>query len=122
MLLVGVLLLIVCANVANLLLSRSVSRQRESALRLALGAARARLFRQHLIESAMMAVARRRRRLALGDLLAQSIHLLFQTGRDASNAFDLHVDVRILAFSAALSILSAFVFGLAPARRASAPT
>lgn len=118
MLLVGVLLLIVCANVANLLLSRSVSRQRESAVRLALGAARARLFRQHLIESAMMALLGGAAGIALGYLLAQSIHLLFQTGRDASNAFDLHVDLRILAFSAALSILTAFVFGLAPATRA----
>ena len=118
MLLVGVLLLIVCANVANLLLSRSVSRERESAVRLALGAARARLFRQHLIESALMALLGGAAGIALGYVLAQSIHLLFQTGRDASNAFDLHVDMRVLAFSAALSMLTAFLFGLAPAARA----
>jgi predicted permease len=76
------------------------------------------LVRQHLIESALMASMGGAAGVALGYLLAQSIHLLFQTGRDASNAFDLHVDVRILAFSAALSIVTAFVFGLAPAARA----
>ena len=118
MLLVGVLLLIVCANVANLLLSRSVSRQRESAVRLALGAARTRLFRQHLIESSVLALTGGAAGLALGYALAQSIHLLFQSGRDASNAFDLHVDLRILTYTGALSILTAFLFGLAPAVRA----
>ncbi len=118
MLLVGVLLLIVCANVANLLLSRSVSRQRESAVRLALGASRARLFRQHLIESGLMAIVGGAAGVGLGFMLAQAIHTLFQTGRDASNAFDLHVDVRVLVFSAVLSVLTAFLFGLAPAARA----
>ena len=118
MLLVGVLLLIVCANVANLLLARSVSRQRESAVRLALGAARTRLFRQHLIESGVLALLGGAAGLALGYVLAQSIHLLFQSGRDASSAFDLHLDPRVLAYTGALSILTALLFGLAPAVRA----
>ncbi len=116
--LVGILLLIVCANVANLLLARSVGRQRESAVRLALGAARTRLFRQHLIESGVLALLGGAAGLALGYVLAQSIHGLFQTGRDASNAFDLHVDLRVLGYTGALSILTAFLFGLAPAVRA----
>ncbi len=118
MLLVGVVLLIVCANVANLLLSRSVSRQRESAVRLALGAARTRLFRQHLIESGILALVGGAAGLALGYALARAIHLLFQTGQGASNAFDLHLDPRVSAYSGALAILTALLFGLAPATRA----
>jgi predicted permease len=118
MLLVGVLLLIVCVNVANLLLSRSVGRQRESAVRLALGAARTRLFRQHLIESGVLALLGGSVGLWLGYLLAQSVHLLFQTGRDASSAFDLHLAPRILGYTGGLSILTALLFGLAPAVRA----
>jgi predicted permease len=118
MLLVGVLLLIVCANVANLLLSRSVGRQRESAVRLALGAARTRLFRQHLVESGVFALLGGAAGLGLGYALAQSIHLLFQSGRDASSAFDLHLDLRVLGYTGALAILTALLFGLAPAVRA----
>jgi predicted permease len=118
MLLVGLVLLIVCANIANLLMSRAVGRQRESAMRLALGAARTRLFRQHLIESGVLALLGGAAGLALGYVLAQSIHHLFQTGRDASNAFDLHLDPRILGYTGALSILTVFLFGLAPAARA----
>ena len=119
MLLVGVLLLIVCVNVANLLLSRSVARQRESALRLALGASRTRLFRQHFIESTVLAALGGATGLGIGYALAQSIHLLFQTGRAASNAFDLHLDLRMLAFTGGVAILTAAMFGMAPAFRAS---
>jgi predicted permease len=118
MLLVGVLLLIVCANVANLLLSRSVGRQREAAVRLALGATKTRLFRQHLIESEVLALLGGGGGLYLGYVLAQSIHFLFHTGRDASSAFDLHLDPRVLAYAGSLSILTALLFGVAPAIRA----
>jgi predicted permease len=117
MLLVGVLLLIVCANVANLLLARSVSRHRESAVRLALGASRGRLFRQYLIESCILAVAGGGLGLLLGNELARAIHALFQTGRDASNAFDLQVDWRVLAYTSAVAVATALIFGLAPAVR-----
>jgi predicted permease len=118
LLLVGVLLLIVCANVANLLLSRSVARHHESAMRLALGATRARVFRQHLIEGALLALIGGTVGLFVGGALARSIHLLFQTGRDASNAYDLHIGGRVVAYTALLSMASAFLFGLAPAWRA----
>jgi predicted permease len=118
LLLVAVLLLIVCANVANLLLSRSVGRQRESAVRLALGAGRTRLFRQHLIESLVLALLGGVAGLGLGYVLAQSLHVLFQTGRDASNAFDLHLDLRAIGYVGAVSTLTALLFGLAPAVRA----
>jgi predicted permease len=117
MLLVGVLMLIVCANVANLLLSRSVGRERESAVRLALGASRVRLFRQYLIESGVFALLGGAAGLALGYVLASSVHLLFQSGRDASNAFDLHLNLRVLGYTGALSILTALLFGLTPALR-----
>lgn len=118
MLLVAVLLLMVCANVANLLLSRSVSRQRESAVRLALGAGQARLFRQHLTESGVFALLGGGAGLAVGYVLAQSIHVIFQSGRDASSTFDLHVDLRVLAYTGAVSMLTALLFGVAPAVRA----
>lgn len=116
MLLVALLLLIVCMNVANLLLSRAVSRQRESAVRLALGAARLRVFRQYLIESGVLALSGGAAGLALGYVFARSIQLLFIAG-DTSSGFDMHLDMRVLGYTGALSILTALLFGLAPAVR-----
>ncbi len=115
MLLVAVLLLIVCANVANLLLSRSVAQQRESAVRLALGASRRQLFRRHLIGSGILAVVGGCVGLGLGYVLAHAIHALFQTGQGAGSAFALLPDWRVLAYCSLLCVVTTLVFGLAPA-------
>ena len=118
MLLVGTLLLIVCANVANLLLARSEGRRRESAVRLALGATPSRIFRQHLIESVMLALAGGAAGVMLGFLLSTIIHDLFQVGRSASDLFALQMDLRVAGFGLALSMAAALLFGLTPALRA----
>jgi predicted permease len=115
MLLVGVLLLIVCANVANLLLSRSVKRRPESALRLALGPGRGRLVRQHLVETGMLTCIGGAAGLVLGSLLAQWIHTVFQTGQGPWAAFAVTLDWRVSAHALAISAMTALVFGLAPA-------
>ena len=117
-LLVGVLLLIVCANVANLLLSRSVSVQRDSALRLALGASRGRLLQKSLIESAVFAGLGAIMGLVIGNLLARAMHELFQTGRDAGLGFDLSIDGRMFLWIIGLALVTTVLFGLAPALRA----
>jgi predicted permease len=117
-LLVGVLLLIVCANVANLMLSRSVAQQRESAVRLALGATRLRVFRQRLTESGVLGLVGGAVGLAFGYVLAGAIQLLLRSGLDASKVFDLHLDLRVLACTGALSIFTALLFGSAPALQA----
>jgi predicted permease len=117
-LLVAVLLLIVCANVANLLLSRSVAQQRESAVRLALGASHRQLFRQALVGSGIFAVVGAGVGLALGYGLAHAIHALFQTGQGAGNAYALEPDWRVLAYTSLLAVITTLVFGLAPAIQA----
>jgi predicted permease len=118
MLLVGLLLLIVCANVANLLLARSEGRVRESAVRLALGATPSRIFRQQLIESVMLALAGGSLGVTLGFLLSTLMHDLFQVGRNGSDLFALQLDSRVAGFGVALSLATALLFGLTPAFRA----
>ena len=89
LLLVALILLIVCANVANLLLSRAVARQRESAVCLALGAPRLRLFRQYLIESITLAAAGGLAGLFLSYVLAEAIHSWIRADLHIGG-FDLH--------------------------------
>jgi predicted permease len=107
-------LLIVCANVANLLLSRAVVRRRESAVCLALGAARLRLVRQYLIESVSLAAMGGLLGLFLSHVLAEAIHSFIRADLNIGG-FDLHVGTRILVFTSLVSLLTALLFGIAPA-------
>jgi predicted permease len=115
---VGLVLLIACANVASLLLARAVSRDRELAMRAALGASRSRLMRQCLTESAVLGLAGG----ALGVFLAAIGIRPFLTFWPGSlpRAEQVQVDWHVLLFALAASLASGFLFGLAPALRSGA--
>lgn len=113
-LLVGLILLIVCANVANLLLSRAVVRQREAAVCLALGAARLRLFRQYLTESLLLAAAGGCAGLLLSYVLSHALHAFIRADMHIGG-FDLRTNWQVLGFTCAVSLAAAILCGVAPA-------
>jgi putative ABC transport system permease protein len=114
---VGFVLLIACANVANLLLSRSVARQKEIAVRMAMGAGRARILRQLLTESVLLAVCGG----ALGIVfVVWSMNWIRILGpQSIPRLQNVRVDGRVLLFTLLLSVFSGILFGLAPALRVS---
>ncbi len=118
---VAAVLLIACANIANLLLSRSAARRRELAVRLAIGASRARLVRQLLTESLLLS--------CIGGVAGIGVAWAVVRGFTASPpppgalplALEFAIDQRVLLFSIVLSFVTGIVFGLAPALKASRP-
>ncbi len=118
MAMVGLVLLIACANIANLLLARAASRQREIAIRLALGAGRGRVIAQLLVESTVLALA--------GDaagigVAAWSGRILLRFLPGTESVLSTEPDLRVLAFAFALSLVTGILFGLVPALQATRP-
>jgi predicted permease len=117
MAMVGVVLLIACANVAALLLARATARQREVATRMSLGARRGRVMRQLLTESLVLSVAGGLVGLALSHWITRFLVALLDRRRD-SIGLNVHLDPLVLTFTMVISIGCGLLFGLAPAMRA----
>ena len=111
---VSLVLLIACANVATLLLARASAREKEIAVRLAIGASRGRVVRQLLIESTLLSVAGAAVGVALARVLGAFLLSIISTDL-SSIAFDLTPNGHVLAFSSAAAIVTGILFGMAPA-------
>jgi len=113
----ALVLLIACANIANLQLARAAARERETALRVSLGASRLRVIRQLLIESVLLGAAGAAAGLAVAQWASRL--LVYQLSTGTARVFlDLSPDLRVLAFAACAGILTGILFGILPALRA----
>jgi predicted permease len=117
---VGLVLLIACANVANLMIARATARQKEIAVRLALGASRSRIISQLLVESLTLAFAGGLAGLLLAVWMDRAL-LNFLPAGDAPLTISTTPDWRILAFNLGVSLLTGVIFGLAPALQSTRP-
>jgi putative ABC transport system permease protein len=117
---VGLVLLIACFNLANMLLARAAQREKEMSIRNALGAGRGRLIRQLVTESLMLAIAGGALGLAIADG-GSKLLWSFRPSFLSAGAIDLKLDPHVLAFTAGITLLTGLIFGLAPAIRASRP-
>lgn len=112
---VGFLLVIACANVANLMLARASTRQKEIAIRASLGATRTRLVRQLLTESLLLSVVASLIGLGLAAAATRAIVALIPPTFPAQAITDVTIDGRVLAFTVAIAVLTGLAFGLVPA-------
>ncbi len=120
MCMVGLVLMIACANVANLLIARAFARQKEIAVRLSIGASRGRLIRQLLVESLLLSFAGGIAGVALAMALTRGLLALVPSDGNPL-LLQADPDLRILSFALVLSFLTGLIFGLVPALRASRP-
>ncbi len=119
---VGLVLLIACANVANLLLARASARATEFAVRVSLGASRLRLMRQLMVESLVLAFAGGALGLALAFWMIRSLLLYLNAGSSGGDGIQVSLDLKLIGFSILSSLLTAIVFGLVPAWQSVKPT
>jgi predicted permease len=117
---VGLVLLIACANVANLLIARATARQKEIAVRLALGASRSRIVSQLLIESLVLAISGGIAGMALAVWMDRALLAFLPTG-DHALTISSTPDWRIMSFNLAISLLTGIIFGLVPALQSTRP-
>jgi putative ABC transport system permease protein len=115
----GIVLLIACANIANLLLARSATRTGEMAIRLSVGASRAQLVRQLLLESCLLALIGGVAGLVVARWTLSGIAALLPA--DATNSLSFSLDLTVLAFAALLSMVTGVLFGLFPAMHSTRP-
>ena len=118
---VGLVLLIACANVAGMLLARASARRREISVRLAIGASRGRLIQQLLVEGALLGTLGAIAAVALAWALVQGLQGI-KLPLPVDVAFDLRIDARVLSFSLIVAALTGILAGLLPALKASAPS